>query len=359
MNQTFETLIAEHAALETRLADPNVFSDQALYLELNKKYAELSPLTKIARELIECRTRLEQAHELMDDPDLGDLARADIEECEARILVLEAEFEQLTLPKDPADARDVIFEIRAGTGGAEAGLFAADLYSMYEKYTAKLGFKLELLDSNESDIGGFSKITFEVRGTGAFGIFKFEMGVHRVQRIPATETQGRIHTSTATVAVLPEAEDVDVQINMSDVRVDVYRSGGHGGQGVNTTDSAVCLTYKAGTSEEMVVTCQDGRSQLKNKEKAFTVLRSRLFEIERERIHRERSQNRASQLGSGDRSEKIRTYNYPQNRVTDHRLEGEEKNNPLESVMLGNLEPITEGLKALERSELLALKVSA
>ena len=359
MNQSFENLIAEHAALETKLADPDVFSDQVLYLELNKKYAELSPLAKIACELLECRTRLEEAHGLTSDPDLGDLASADIEETDARILVLEAEFEQLTLPKDPADARDVIFEIRAGTGGAEAGLFAADLYSMYEKYTAKLGFKLELLDSNQSDIGGFSKITFEVRGTGAFGIFKFEMGVHRVQRIPTTETQGRIHTSTATVAVLPEAEDVDVQINMSDVRVDVYRSGGHGGQGVNTTDSAVRLTYKAGTPDEMVVTCQDGRSQLKNKEKAFTVLRSRLFEIERERVHRERSQNRASQLGSGDRSEKIRTYNYPQNRVTDHRLEGEEKNNPLESVMLGNLEPITAGLKALERTELLALKVSA
>jgi peptide chain release factor 1 len=359
MNQSFENLLAEHQALEIKLADPDVFGDQGLYLELNKKYAELSPLANIARELIELHVRLDEAHVLVDDPDLGELAQADIVECETRIAALEAEFEHLTLPKDPADARDVIFEIRAGTGGAEAGLFAADLYGMYEKYAAKLGFKLELLDSNESDIGGFSKITFEVRGTGAFGIFKFEMGVHRVQRIPATETQGRIHTSTATVAVMPEAEDVDLQINMSDVRVDVYRSGGHGGQGVNTTDSAVRLTYKAGTPDEMVVTCQDGRSQLKNKEKAFTVLRSRLFEIERERIHRERSQNRASQVGSGDRSEKIRTYNYPQNRVTDHRLEGEEKNNPLESVMLGNLEPITEGLKALERLELLASKVGA
>ncbi len=211
MNQTFENILFEHTALENKLADPEVFGNQSLYLELNKKYAELSPLAKIARELLENQKRLEEAHLLLDDPDLGDLAHADIQACEARIAVLEQEFEQLTLPKDPADARDVIFEIRAGTGGAEAGLFAADLYGMYEKYAARLGFKLELLDSNQSDIGGFSKITFEIRGTGAFGIFKFEMGVHRVQRIPATETQGRIHTSTATVAVLPEAEDVDVK----------------------------------------------------------------------------------------------------------------------------------------------------
>lgn len=318
MNQSFENLIAEHAALETKLADPDVFSDQVLYLELNKKYAELSPLAKIARELLECRTRLEEAHELTSDPDLGDLASADIEEMDARILVLEAEFEQLTLPKDPADARDVIFEIRAGTGGAEAGLFAADLYSMYEKYAAKLGFKLELLDSNQSDIGGFSKITFEVRGTGAFGIFKFEMGVHRVQRIPATETQGRIHTSTATVAVLPEAEDVDVQINMSDVRVDVYRSGGHGGQGVNTTDSAVRLTYKAGTPDEMVVTCQDGRSQLKNKDKAFVVLRSRLFE-QQDKKRRDLEDKLRGQQKSIEWGSQIRSYVLDKQYVKDHR----------------------------------------
>ena len=356
MNDTLHTLIQEYAALEARLADPATLADSSAYQALSRRYGELSPIVAVAKDLLEAQTRLAEAHTLTDDPDLGELARADVLELEAKLPALEARFEELTLPKDPADARDVIVEIRAGTGGAEAGLFAADLYRMYERYAATLGFRFEPLDSNESDLGGFSKVTFEVKGQGAYSKLKFESGVHRVQRVPATESQGRIHTSTATVAVLPEAEDVDVQLDMNDVRIDVFRAGGHGGQGVNTTDSAVRVVYKSGTPEEIIVTCQDGRSQLKNKEKALTVLRSRLFEIQRERAMRERSEARASQIGTGERSEKIRTYNYPQNRVTDHRLEGEVKNFPLETVIQGALGDVTEALGALERAELLAEK---
>jgi peptide chain release factor 1 len=356
MNQ-LQTLLAEFQALEAQLADPDVIGDQSLYRALSRKYSELQDIATVARQILETQERLGDAKALLNDPDLGELAQADLEEAGTALVSLEARFEELSLPRDPADQRDVIVEIRAGTGGAEAGLFASDLYRMYTRYTDLLGFKLELVDSNESDIGGFSKITFEIRGSGAFGVFKFESGVHRVQRIPATETQGRIHTSTATVAVLPEAEDVDVNLDMTDVRVDVYRAGGHGGQGVNTTDSAVRVVYKEGTPEEIVVTCQDGRSQLKNREKALTVLRARLFERNREHAMRERSQARASQIGSGERSEKIRTYNYPQNRVTDHRLEGESKNYPLSTVVEGNLAEVSAALKTLERQELLAQRL--
>jgi peptide chain release factor 1 len=346
----------EFASLEARLADPQVIADQNQYQALSRRYGELTPIVGVARELHDALQRLEEAKALIHDPDLGELAKADLEHYETLIPDLEARFEELTLPKDPADERDVIIEIRSGAGGTEAALFAADLYRMYQRFAERTGFKLEVLDSNDSELGGFAKVTFEIRGSasggqGAYRQFKFESGVHRVQRVPATEAAGRIHTSTATVAVLPEAEDVDVKLDMSEVRIDVFRSGGHGGQGVNTTDSAVRIVYREGTPEEIMVTCQDGRSQLKNKEKALTVLRSRLFEREREKTMRERSEARASQIGSGDRSEKIRTYNYPQNRVTDHRLEGEAKNAPLAQVMEGDLTPITQALLALEKTQ--------
>ncbi len=353
------TLLAEFQTLEAQLSDPDVIADQSLYTALSRKYSSLQSVARVARDLLETRQRLQDAQGLLNDPDLGELAAADIEECNLNLPMLEAEYEELTLTRDPADERDVIMEIRSGTGGAEAALFAADLYRMYTRYAENHGYKLELVDSNESDLGGFSKLTLEIRGVGAFGVFKFESGVHRVQRIPATETQGRIHTSTATVAVLPEAEDVDVQLEASDYRVDVYRAGGHGGQGVNTTDSAVRIVYREGTSEELVVTCQDGRSQIKNRDKALTVLRARLFERARENAQRTRSEARSSQIGSGERSEKIRTYNYPQNRVTDHRLEGEAKNNPLVSIIEGELTPLIAALKQLERQELLLQKVSS
>jgi peptide chain release factor 1 len=354
-----QTLLAEFQTLETQLADADVIADQSRYTALSRKYASLQPVAAVAREIVELQARVDDAKGLLSDPDLGELARADLEEGEAKLPALRAQYEELTLNRDPADERDVIMEIRSGTGGAEAALFAADLFRMYTRYAENRGYKLEVVDSSESDLGGLSRLTAEIRGAGAFGVFKFESGVHRVQRIPATETQGRIHTSTATVAVLPEAEDVDVHLEPSDYRVDVYRSGGHGGQGVNTTDSAVRVVYREGTPEELVVTCQDGRSQLKNREKALTVLRARLFERAREEAQRNRSEARSSQIGTGERSEKIRTYNYPQNRVTDHRLEGEGKNHPLETVIEGDLSGLIAELKAMERRELLLQKVSA
>ncbi len=350
MNPNLQSILDEFAALEVRLADPATLADPPTYQALSKRYGELTSIASVARELREAYQRRQEAETLLRDADLGDLARADLVELEERIPALEARFEELSLPRDPADDRNVIVEIRAGTGGAEAALFAADLYRLYQRYVERLGFKFEALDSNASDLGGFSRVTFEVSGYGAYGLIKFESGVHRVQRVPATEAAGRIHTSTVTVAVLPEAEDVDVHLDPNELRIDVFRSGGHGGQGVNTTDSAVRVVYRPGTPDEIIVTCQDGRSQIKNKEKALTVLRSRLFERERERSMRERSEARASQVGSGERSEKIRTYNFPQNRVTDHRLEGENKNFPLQQVMEGDLQPITEALLALEKS---------
>jgi peptide chain release factor 1 len=357
MNESLEAILAEFKQLEARLADPELLKDGAAYSRIQRQYGEMQELAGVAHALLEYKHRLFEALTLLSDPDLGELAAQDVLECEAKISEFEAVFEDLTLPKDSADARDVILEIRAGTGGAEAGLFVADMFRMYQRYCETLGFKLEVLDTNESDIGGFAKLTAEVRGTGAFAVFKFESGVHRVQRIPATESAGRIHTSTTTVAVLPEAEEVDVQISPADIRVDVFRAGGHGGQGVNTTDSAVRVVFKEGTPEEIVVTCQDGRSQLKNREKAMTVLRSRLFERERERAMKQRSEARANLIGSGERSEKIRTYNYPQNRVTDHRLEGEVKNYPLNNIIEGALGELTTALRALEKETLIAERI--
>jgi peptide chain release factor 1 len=354
MDSSVNKIIEEHAALEARLGDPAAQADQAAYLELSKRYAELGRVASVARELRDAHEKLAEARELLTDPDLADLARADLEHYEARLPELEAHFERLTVPADPADERNVIIEIRAGTGGAEAALFAADLYRMYLRRAEELGFRVETLEVSESEIGGFSRVSFQVVGRGAYSQFKFESGVHRVQRVPATEAAGRIHTSTATVAVMPEAEEIDVKLDMSEVRIDVYRSSGPGGQSVNTTDSAVRVTYRPGTADEMIVTSQDGKSQIKNKERALTVLRSRLYEKKRQEEMERQRQTRLSQIGTGERSEKIRTYNYPQNRVTDHRLEGDVKNFPLQQVMAGDLGPVTEALTALERDELIA-----
>lgn len=354
MNPRLDALIAEHASLEARLADPIVLADQATYLELNRRYGELAPIATVARDLRGAFARRDEAAALLDDPDLGELARADLREAEASIPALEAELERLTVARDPADDRNVIVEIRAGTGGDEAALFAADLYRMYARRAEAVGFRVEALDSSEGGLGGFTRVAFQVLGRGAYAELKYESGVHRVQRVPATETQGRIHTSTATVAVLPEAEEVDLKLDMADVRVDVFRSSGPGGQSVNTTDSAVRVTYRAGTADEVVVSCQDGKSQTKNKEKALTILRSRLYERQRAEEAERQRQTRLAQIGTGERSEKIRTYNFPQNRVTDHRLEGEAKNFPLQQVMAGDLGPVTEALAALDRKQALA-----
>ncbi|WP_245895912.1 peptide chain release factor 1 [Deinococcus irradiatisoli] len=337
-----------------QLADPEVLTDSRRLVKLTRRQRELEPVTALYREDQALAESEAQARDLLADPEMRELAEADLKASRQRRSEIAGELEVLLLPTDPDDAKDVILEIRAGAGGDEAGLFAADLLRLYERYLSERGFKLSILDESVSSLGGFSRVTAEVRGDYAYRTLKFERGVHRVQRIPATETQGRIHTSTVTVAVLPVAEPSEVQLDLSDVRLDVYRSQGAGGQGVNTTDSAVRAVYKAGTPEEIVVVCQETRSQIKNREKAIEVLRTRLAEREREAFESSRSESRAAQVGSGERSEKVRTYNYPQNRVTDHRLGGDDKNFALDSVMNGALGGVLEALTQLEREALLA-----
>lgn len=335
--------------VERALGDPAMLADPPAYARLTRRHRELTPVVTLYRERGALERDLAGARELLSDPDMRELASGEVAALGARLAELDAELEVLLLPSDPDDPKDVILELRAGAGGAEAGLFAMDLLRLYTRYAEGAGLKVNVLDASESDLGGASKVVAEVSGDFAFRAFKWERGVHRVQRVPATESQGRIHTSTVTVAVLPEAEQGEVQLDLSEVRIDVFRSQGAGGQGVNTTDSAVRAVYRAGTPDEITVVCQDGRSQIKNREKALVVLASRLAERERTaREERERTE-RASQVGTGERSEKIRTYNYPQNRVTDHRLEGETKNFALDAVMAGGLSPVVAALGRAER----------
>ncbi len=313
-------LLDEFEALERQLADPVVLADPERSRKAGRRYAALRPVVALVTELERQRTRLADARAALDDPELADVAREELADAGAQETRLADELRWAMLPRDPDDDRDAIVEVRAAAGGDEASLFAGELLNAYLRYASDAGLRTEVLDSHPTDVGGLSKVSFEAVGAGAYGKLKFESGVHRVQRVPATEAQGRIHTSTATVAVLPVAEDVDVSIDPADLRVDVYRSSGPGGQSVNTTDSAVRVTYRAGTADELVVTCQDGKSQLKNKEKALGVLRARLLARERERAQSEAREARLVQIGGGDRSEKIRTYNVPQSRVTDHRI---------------------------------------
>lgn len=283
--------------------------------------------------------------------ELADMARTELETVEAALPAIKAELRLAMVPKAPEDARDAILEIRAGTGGDEAGLFAGDLYRMYQKFAEAQGWKVEIMHVSPGAKGGLKEIVLSIRGEDAFGFMKFESGVHRVQRVPVTESSGRLHTSAATVAVLPEAEEIDVRLAPNEVKVDVYRSSGPGGQSVNTTDSAVRLTH---IPTGLVVTCQDEKSQHKNKDKALRVLRSRLYEQEMEKRRAARSEVRRSMVGSGDRSAKIRTYNFPQDRVTDHRLEGNDKNHPLHKVMSGALEEIIKALQTADNMAQLA-----
>jgi peptide chain release factor 1 len=337
--------------IDEALADPAVATDRERIQALGRERAELEPVALAGRELRQVRTALEEAEALAggDDAELAELARDEMGQLRQRQDELVAAIKALLVPKDPNDAKDVIVEIRAGAGGDEAALFAADLYRMYARYAEKKRWKVEILTTSESESGGFKEIIFEVRGRDAYSHLRYESGVHRVQRVPVTEASGRIHTSTASVVTLPEMEEVDVQVNESDLRIDVYRSTGHGGQSVNTTDSAVRLTH---LPTGLVVTCQDEKSQLKNKLKAMAVLRSRLYDLEQQKRDAELGAARRSQVRTGDRSEKIRTYNFPQDRVTDHRLGLSVSNLP--GVLEGDIDRFVNELRTVDQTERLA-----
>jgi peptide chain release factor 1 len=348
MIDKLESLKTEYETLEKSLGDSELISDQSRYRTAMKRYAELGNIVKVFNEYKEVLSRLNGAEELRLDSDLGAMAQEEIDELSPRKEQLERELEKLLLPKDPFDEKNVIVEIRAAAGGDEASLFAREVCDMYIRYAAQLGFKTEILEATPTEAGGYSKVNFEINGDGAYSKFKYESGVHRVQRVPETETQGRIHTSTITVAVLPEAEDVDVHLSPSDYRIDVFRSSGPGGQSVNTTDSAVRVTYKPGTPDEIVVSMQDGKSQIKNREKALTVLRARLLEREMAKAQAEAREARLVQIGTGERSEKIRTYNFPQSRVTDHRIGY--TTHALNDIMMGYVGELTQALSEAEQS---------
>jgi peptide chain release factor 1 len=345
------------AGIEARFDDINnlllsVGDDYQRAADLNKERLDLEPIVLKAREYRRDLQRLEEARAVIEpeaDLELRELAESEIADLEPRLADLERELKRMLVPRDPRDEKNVFVEIRAGTGGEEASLFAADLFRMYSRYAERQGWKVELVDSNAIGIGGFKEVVFMVKGKGAYSKLKYESGVHRVQRIPATEASGRIHTSTATVAVLAEVEEVDIVIPDSDLKVDVYRSSGAGGQNVQKNATAIRITH---LPTGIVVACQDERSQLQNKLRAMSVLRARLYEIEEERRRSQQEADRRSQVGTGERSEKIRTYNYPQNRVTDHRINLSVHNLP--AVMQGSIDAFIDELSTRDEAERLA-----
>ncbi len=332
-----------------RLADPAIFSQQAEYARLRKEHADSQEIVERFGEYRDVLKRITEARHILGeggDRELHELAQAEVDELSARQVVLEADLKRLLLPRDPSDDKNVFVEIRAGAGGDEAALFAADLARMYTKYAERQRWKVELMDSSPTGVGGLKDVILFVQGRGGWSRLKFERGVHRVQRVPATESSGRTHTSTVTVAVLPEAEDVDVKVDEKDIRVDVYRSSGPGGQGVNTTDSAVRITH---IPTGLVVTCQDERSQIKNRAKAMRVLKARLLERAQDEQQAAIAADRRSQVGTGERSERIRTYNFAQNRVTDHRIGLTLHRLP--EVLEGDIDELIEALAAAEQAE--------
>lgn len=339
----FENLTTEKTEIEQFLATPDAFSDPD-FATKSRRLAEIEKILALKTSIDQHEALLLEARELTSDPELGSLAATDVETYTAKLSEETAALEELLLPHDPADDKPIIMEIRAGAGGDEASLFAGELYRMYVRYAERHGLKVELMSENLSEAGGMKEVIIRLTGEKPYGQLKFEGGVHRVQRVPVTESQGRIHTSTATVAVLPEAEETDLEIKPEDLRIDIYRSGGHGGQGVNTTDSAVRITH---LPTGLVVAMQDERSQQQNRVKAMTVLRSRLIERQKQEEMKAASNARKSLIGSGDRSEKIRTYNFPQDRITDHRIHFSRSN--VSAAMDGDIDDLIHNLTLAER----------
>ncbi len=341
-------------AVNDLISDPAIASDPHQMATLGPEHRELSEAANAIDQYESTLREIEELQNLLstdEDDELVALAREELVVLTSKLPFLEETLKRVLIPKDPTDTRDAIMEIRAGTGGNEAALFAADLYRLYERYIVRKGWKLTPITSSDGSVGGFKEVVFGITGTNVFGNLKYENGVHRVQRVPQTESSGRLHTSAASVAVLPEASDIEIEIATNELKIDVYRSSGPGGQSVNTTDSAVRITH---LPTGLVVTCQDEKSQHKNKDKAMRVLRSRLYEKKMSEINAQRDEVRRKAVGSGDRSVKIRTYNYPQDRVTDHRLEGDSKNYPLRKIIEGELDELLNALQTADYADRMA-----
>ena len=337
------------AEVGTLIVDPDIISDMDRYVKLNKEYKELDEVVKVYKNYRNIIDNIKNSKEILaveEDPEMREMAKIEIDELENQRPIIEEELKVLLIPKDPEDDKNAIMELRAGTGGDEACIFVEDCFRMYTMFFKEMGWKYEILNSQEGGTKGFKEISIEIEGEGLYGMLKFESGVHRVQRVPETESQGRVHTSAITVAVLPEAEEVDFELDMNDVRKDTFRASGAGGQHINKTESAIRLTH---LPSGLVVECQDGRSQHKNLEKAISVLRSRLYQIELDRVHEERAAKRKTLVSTGDRSAKIRTYNYPQGRITDHRINKTIYN--LSAFMNGDIKDMIDALKMAENAE--------
>ena len=354
MFERLSEFVNRHEELSLLINDPDIIADQGKWRGLMKEYSDITPIAEKYTEYKNTQKNIEEAIEMLEekpDEELKSLLKDELSENRERLAEIEEELKMLLIPKDPNDDKNVIMEIRGGAGGDEAALFAGSLFRMYNKYAERNGWKVELMSASESDLGGFKEVCFMITGRGAYSRLKYESGVHRVQRVPETESGGRIHTSTVTVAVLPEADEVDVQIDMNDVRIDVFRASGNGGQCVNTTDSAVRVTH---IPTGIVVSCQDEKSQLKNKNKALKVLYARLYDMELKKHNEEIAGERKAQVGTGNRNERIRTYNFPQGRVTDHRVNLTLYK--IDNIMEGELDEIIDALTAAERAERLSEK---